>query len=257
MREVHVLPCGYEKGDMSSLTLLKHAGTSVNIPYHIYLIEDSDFTILVDTGTSIHWRELHPKELNEAWPIQIEPDEYPDRILDSLGLSPDDIDYVINTHLHYDHCGNNAMFPKSTFLVNEDEVTHALAPGWWESLCYVRAVFDLPNLKYQKINGDFDLKPGVKIIPTPGHTEGHQSVVVKLEETGTLVLAGDAIYLRENLEGPVLPGLYVDAKRFARSMSCLQHIVDLAHGCMLLSHSHEYLSPQGWKLLGKGISTFR
>lgn len=257
MREVHVLPCGYEKGDKSSLTLLKDVGKIVDIPYHIYLIEDSDFTILVDTGTSVRWREVHPKELSESWLIQIAPDEYPNRLLESIGFSVGDVDYVINTHLHYDHCGNNEMFRESTFLVNEAEMTHALSPGWWESFCYVRPVFDLPKLKYQKIDGDFDLTPGVRIIATPGHTEGHQSVVVKLEETGTLVLAGDAIYTRENLENPILPGIYVDAKRFARSMSYLQHIVDLEHGCMLLSHSREYLSPQGWKTLERGINSFR
>jgi glyoxylase-like metal-dependent hydrolase (beta-lactamase superfamily II) len=249
MRKVHVLTCGYETGDKGSLTLLKDCGKIVDIPYHSYLIEDPEFAILVDTGSSVRWRELHPKELTDVCPIYIQPKEHLDRMLESVGFSTSDVDYVINTHLHYDHCGNNEMFPKAEFFVNETELAHALAPGWWESLCYVRAVFDIPGLTYSPVTGDFQVKHGVTIIATPGHTEGHQSVVVQLEKTGTLVLAGDAIYSRENLEDPVLPGLYVNAKSCACSMNRLKHLVDLEHGSMLLSHSQEYLSPQGWKAL--------
>ena len=210
----------------------------------------------MDTGSSIHWKERHPKELLEIFPIHISEDEHLDRLLESIGFSTNDVDYVINTHLHYDHCGNNDMFPKATFLVNETELAHALSPGWWESIAYVRAVFDLPKLKYETVNGDFEIIPGVKIIPSPGHTEGHQSVLVELENSGTLVLAGDAIYLRENLEIPILPGMYTNASQWSHSMAMLKHITSLRKGTMLLTHSREYLTPQGWKMLSENIQSF-
>ena len=256
MRKLHVIPCGHEMGDKGSLTLLKDSGKIVEIPYHSYLIEDSECTVLVDTGSSVRWKELHPEPLAKYWPVHLKEEEHLDKMLASLGFTTKDVDYVINTHLHYDHCGNNAMFPKATFLVNEAELAHALSPGWWEAFPYVRAVFDLPNLRYEAVNGEFEVLSGVKILPTPGHTEGHQSVLVQLDKTGTFVLAGDAIYLRENLEDPILPGLYVDARRYAQSMKELKHIVDLQKGTLLLSHSNEYLSSDGWKPLRNGVHTF-
>ena len=257
MRRVHVLPCGYEESDKGFLTLMKDCGRIVRIPYHAYLVEDPEFTLLVDTGASPRWRELHPEAVVKACPIRMEEKHHLDNLLESAGFSTGEVNIVVNTHLHYDHCGNNPMFPKARFLVSESELIHALAPAWWEGFSYVRAVFDDHHVKYEGVTKDFEVTPGVKIVSTPGHTEGHQSVVVQLERTGTMVLAGDAIYLRENLEDPILPGTYVDARRYAHSMMRLKHIVDLQKGTMLLSHSREYLSPDGWKPLEEGIQTFQ
>jgi glyoxylase-like metal-dependent hydrolase (beta-lactamase superfamily II) len=256
LRKVHVLPVGYEMGDKGGLTLLKGAGETVEIPYHSYLIEDAEANVLVDTSSSVRWKQLHSKALVKFWPVHMKPEERPDRMLQSVGFSPDDIDYVVNTHLHYDHCGNNAMFPNATFLVQETELSHAAFPGWWEAFPYVRKVFDISGLKYRSLEGDFEVIPGVKLIQTPGHTEGHQSVVVELEKSKVVVLAGDAIYLRENLEDPILPGLYVDARRYAESMQRIRDIVERNEGTLLLSHSREYLSPKGWRKLRPGVSTF-
>jgi len=253
-RKVHVLPCGAEDCDKGFLTLLKDCGTILRIPYHAYLIQDPEALILVDTGCSIHWKELHPKELLASYPIHLSEDEHLDNTLKSIGVSPDDIDYVINTHLHYDHCGNNGMFPNATFIVSEVELAHALSPGWWES-AYIPAVFDLPHLKYQKLRGEFELIPGVKILPTPGHSEGHQSALIELERTGTLILAGDSIFLRENLDTPIL-GMYVNASEYVHSMEMLKHIVTLQKATMLLTHSREYLTPHGWSTLGEGVQYF-
>jgi glyoxylase-like metal-dependent hydrolase (beta-lactamase superfamily II) len=256
-RRVHVLRVGHEMSDKAAMTLLKDAGKIVEVPYHSYLIESSDGLVLVDTGSSVRWREVHPQQLVEYWPVMLKEEEHLDRMLKrELGFSVDDVHYVINTHLHYDHCGNNEMFQNAKFLVSEAEFAHAMAPGWWEALPYVRAVFDKPKLKYQVIRGNHEVLPGVELIPTPGHTEGHQSVVIQLEESGPLILAGDAIYFRENLETPILPGVYVDARRYAESADRLKSLVDTRRGTLLLSHWREYLTPQGWFPLKEGVHTF-
>lgn len=243
-------------GDKGGITLLKDIGKTIEIPYHSYLIEDPEANILVDTSSSVRWKELHPVALSKFWPVHMKVSERPNRVLERIGFSPDDIDYVVNTHLHYDHCGNNALFPKATFLVQEDELLHASSPSWWEAFPYVKKVFDVAGLKYKSLKGDFQVVPGVTAIQTPGHTEGHQSVVVELERSGVVVLAGDAIYVRENLEDPILPGLYVDARMYAESMQRIKDIVKKRNGTLLLSHSREYLSPKGWKNLRPGVSTF-
>lgn len=256
-RRVHVLLCGHEESDKGYLTLMKDCGKTVSVPYHAYLIEDSEYNILVDTGASIRWRELHPETLVKTSPVFIENNERIDHVIESIGFSNNDISYVINTHLHYDHCGNNEMFPQARFLVNASELSHAMAPGWWEAFSYVRAVFDKSNLKYDLLTGDFEVLPGISIIQTPGHTEGHQSIVVQLEATGTLVLAGDAIYIRENLEGPALPGIYVNAEQYALSMAKLKRIIELRKGTLLLSHSREYFTTSGWRILEKPVQVFQ
>jgi len=257
MRRVHVISCGHETGDKGSLTLMKDVGKIIEIPYYSYLIEDSEHTVLVDTGSSVRWKELHPETLVKSFQVYIREEERLDNRLTSLGFDLKDIDYVINTHLHYDHCGNNEMFSHATFLVNKNELAHALFPEWWDSSSYVRSVFDKSNLRYEAVEGEFEVTKGVRIIPTPGHSVGHQSVVVELAQTRLLVLAGDSIFLRENLEDPILPGLYVDARLYADSMKKLKHIVDLHDGTMLLSHSNEYLSPDGWKSLKDRIEPFK
>jgi glyoxylase-like metal-dependent hydrolase (beta-lactamase superfamily II) len=255
MRRVHVIPCGYEEDDKGVLTLMKDCGKMTKIPCHAYLIEDPEFTILVDTGLSIRWRQLHPATMQSSH-IHLEEYEYLDRALDLLGFSPMDMDCVVNTHLHYDHCGNNAMFPKAAFLVSEAELAHAFAPGWWEAPNYVRSLFDVPGLKYEVVRGNVEVRPGVRIISTPGHSDGHQSVAVQLEKAGLVVLAGDALFIRENLEGPTLPGIYTDASKYARSVVKLKHLVDRRRAILVLSHSREYLTPNGWKQMREGLESF-
>jgi len=255
-RRVHVLPCGYEVSDKGALTLNKDVGKNVKIPYHAWLIEDPKHTIMVDTCVSVRWREVHPEPLVKAYPPHLEHDERLDTLLAKVGFNKSDVDIVINTHLHYDHCGNNEMFPQARFLVNENELRHAKNPGWWDAAGYVQALFNVPGLKYKTVKGTMKVTPGVSIIPTTGHSPGHQSVLVQLEKTGLLVIGGDAIYLRENLEIPILPGIYWNAEKYANSMKKLKQLVDVRKATLLLSHSPEYLTPKDWQPLGEGIQTF-
>lgn len=254
---MHVLACGHEVSSKGALTLNKDVEKNIKIPYHAWLIEDPKHVIVVDTGVSVRWREVHPEELLNAYPPHLEQDERLDTLLANVGFSTSDVDIVINTHLHYDHCGNNEMFPQARFLVNETEFRHANNPGWWDAMGYVQALFNIPGLKYKTIKSSCSVTPGVSIIPTTGHSPGHQSVIVRLEETGLLVIAGDAIYLRENLETPILPGIYWNAEKYAASMKKLKHLVDARQATMLFSHSPEYLTPKGWQPLGEGIHTFQ
>jgi len=255
-RKVHVLPCGYEVSDKGALTLNKDVGRNIKIPYYSWLIEDPRYTILVDTAVSVRWREVHPEALAKAYPPHLEQNERIDTLLAKTGFETGDVDIVINTHLHYDHCGNNEMFPQARFLVNEAEFKHAMNPGWWDAAGYVQALFNVPGLKYKKLKTSYAVTSGVRIFPTTGHSRGHQSVLVRLEKTGLLVLGGDAIYLRENLEAPILPGVYWNAEKYADSMRKLKNLVATRKATLLLSHSPEYLTPKEWRPLGEDIQTF-
>ncbi|UCE73142.1 MAG: MBL fold metallo-hydrolase [Methanomassiliicoccales archaeon] len=133
-----------------------------------------------------------------------------DKILKGLskhGLSQDDIDIVINTHLHQDHMGNNALFRKAKFLAHAKEFP--------------------PRLKeVHVIEGDFELSTNIKIIETPCHTYGSISVVVDSpEKSRVYVIAGDALPIKDNYIKWVPPGINFNPQI---ALSSMKKIVDIA-----------------------------
>jgi N-acyl homoserine lactone hydrolase len=104
---------------------------------------------------------------------------------------------VINTHLHFDHCGQNAVFKHAAIYVQRTELARAEREAkdlydW----------FDFMNAQFELLDGDTELLPGLSVITTPGHTEGHQCVVVQSGDGALDVLTGDAIYTPQVYRGP-------------------------------------------------------
>jgi N-acyl homoserine lactone hydrolase len=101
------------------------------------------------------------------------------------GLALADVRYVMNCHLHVDHAGGNPTLPDRPIFAQRTEYDGASEPDY-----YLR-VRDFPGARYELVDGRAEVLPGVELIPTPGHTDGHQSAVVRCRE-GTVVLAGQA-----------------------------------------------------------------
>jgi N-acyl homoserine lactone hydrolase len=101
--------------------------------------------------------------------------------LAQLGVGTKDISAVINSHLHFDHCGNNRLFAGIPTYIHRREFQAAQAPGYT-----VREWFDFEGARIELVDGDQQFAPGVKLIATPGHTPGHQSVAI--ESQGILML---------------------------------------------------------------------
>jgi N-acyl homoserine lactone hydrolase len=102
---------------------------------------------------------------------------------------------VINTHLHFDHAGNNFLFPGARIVVQREQ--YEFADGH-ES--FPNQYWNLPELHYELVDGRAEVLPGVEVLPTPGHVPGHQSVLLTLPETGTVVLSGDAVHVAASYE---------------------------------------------------------
>jgi N-acyl homoserine lactone hydrolase len=141
-------------------------------PNSIHAIEHPHGRVLVDTGMI----DSTP-ELDAEWGIRFDP-----------SLIPRDVICVINTHLHFDHCGGNRLFAGTPIHVQRVEREAARAedytiPAWAE--------FD--GATYVEHDGEAEIVPGVRVLPTPGHTAGHQSVLVDTDD-GLVVLAGDVGY---------------------------------------------------------------
>jgi N-acyl homoserine lactone hydrolase len=115
--------------------------------------------------------------------------------LAQVGVRPDDVAVVVNSHLHFDHAGNNGAFPRATFIVQGEHLAFAKGKPNFPGVYW-----DIPELTYMPVAGRTRVAPGVEVVPTPGHAPGHQSLVVDLPETGRVVLCGDAAFTRENLE---------------------------------------------------------
>ena len=143
-----------------------------------FAIRHPDGVVLVDTGvgTGDAWVEEHYRPriraLREA--------------LRAAAVAPDEVRAIVNTHLHFDHCGQNAAFAGVPIHVQRAERELAATPGHT-----VGAWVDFPNARYVLHDGDAELATGVAVLATPGHTPGHQSVIVRTED-GLVLLVGQA-----------------------------------------------------------------
>jgi len=158
-------------------------------PVHGFVVTHPDGAVLVDTGVG------GPQEWLDDW--RGEAVAAADALAEH-GLSPADITMVINTHLHFDHCGQNAVFKHAPFYVQRTELDRARrdAPdlaGW----------FDFAGARFELLDGDAEILPGLSVVTTPGHTVGHQSVLVDTGHGTPELLIGDAAYTTREYQGPL------------------------------------------------------
>ena len=117
------------------------------------------------------------------------------------GISLADVTSAANCHLHFDHSGQNVRIPAGVpIFVQRDEWAKVHEPDYT-----VPEWIDVPGLTYEVLDGEIEVAPGLRLIPTPGHSAGHQSLVLDAEE-GTVVLAGQAVQSRAEWEGATEPG---------------------------------------------------
>jgi len=137
--------------------------------------------------------------------VEFRPGEELRARLATLDTGPEDIDYLINSHLHFDHSGGNDQIPNAPMIVQRPEWEAAMDPDLAQQNGFDRRNFDLGQ-DVKQISGDYDLfgDGSVSLFATYGHTPGHQSMKIKLA-SGDVILTGDACYLRRTLEDLHLP----------------------------------------------------
>jgi len=155
------------------------------MPVYVHVIEHPDARVLVDTGMT----ELHPA-VADMDPRLVPLSEQAD--FDLAG-----IDVIINTHLHFDHCGGNHLFTGKPIYVQRRELDDARSQDDYT----IRGWVEAPGAQYVPVDGPLELLPGLRLVPTPGHTPGSQVVVV---ETGgrPAVIGGDMAVFFGELDEP-------------------------------------------------------
>ena len=169
----------------------------IEIPVWSALIRSSEGLILFDTGLHPVHAERPLATFGPSTTMQVTmaaADGIVPRLA-GLGVAPDDVTVVVNSHLHFDHAGNNRAFPNATFVVQAEQLSYAKGKANFPAIYW-----DDPALRYLPASGPVRIADGVEVVPTPGHAPGHQSLVVDLPNTGRVVLCGDAAFTRLNLE---------------------------------------------------------
>ncbi|WP_281362940.1 N-acyl homoserine lactonase family protein [Gordonia asplenii] len=234
---------------MSFLTAGRNIGTEVEIPLGYFLIEHPQGRLMFDTGANpkvVRDPENYPSTAAGATYRVREEDLAPNRLAE-IGLRPEDVDLVANSHLHDDHAGGNICFSHATFLVQFAELQAAYWPQVYERENYVREAFDLP-VHFEELDGDYDVfgDGTVTLIQTPGHSAGSQSLVVKLPETGTVVLAADSAYLTASLDELLVSTWVWDPRLQVRSFKVLRDYRRRENALVIPGHDREF-----WKTVRK------
>jgi len=182
------------------------------IPVPCYLIEHPKGTVLFDTGLELPLQSDDPETVEKALgvfadltTVNFVPGEDVGKRLEAFGVDPAKINFLVNSHLHFDHCGGNACIPNARLIVQKREWEAAKNEENIEKQVYLPRHYDLGHDRLE-IEGEHDLfdDGSVVLIPSYGHTSGHQSLKV-LVDGKEVVITADACYLKASLEKMTLP----------------------------------------------------
>jgi N-acyl homoserine lactone hydrolase len=219
------MTCGWLSADLNMMLAGKEG--KIRFPVPAYLIKHPKGCALFDTGLhpdSQHDAHGRIGELANFFDVEFRPGEDIKSRLEHLQIDADKIEYLINSHLHFDHTGGNELVPNAKIIIQKREWEAGRLPEMIEANAFNPNDYEHGHL-IQQVDGEHDLfgDGTVVTIPTYGHTPGHQSLKVKLT-SGDIVLAADACYLRKTIQDLHLPALVFDRTKMLRSLFLLRKL---------------------------------
>jgi N-acyl homoserine lactone hydrolase len=241
--KLYAMTCGHVTGSFGRL--MEGGEGDVTVPIPAYLIEHPKGTALFDTG-------MHPdcqvdpekragSRIAQLFRFDYRKGEEVSARLEAIGRDPRKIDLIVNSHLHFDHVGGNECIPNATVVVQKREWDAGQDPEMAAARGFNRRDYDLGH-KIRIVDGEHDLfgDGSVMLLPTHGHTPGHQSVKVRLA-TGDVVLAADSCYFCRTLRERLLPTAVYDREQMLQSLDKLARLED-AGARLFFGHD-----PELWK----------
>ena len=234
----------------------------IEIPIGFFVIKHPKGNVIFDTGNNDkvitdagYWGHL-----SKIFEPKMTQEHAMNAQLAKIGLTPDDIKYVVVSHMHLDHGGNVGRFPNSTVVIQEDELHFAMFPDEPFAGAYIPGDVAVlrstvgtskPNaMNMMRIKGDFDLfgDGSVVIHRSRGHTKGTQMLMVRLPKTGTVILTSDAAYFRDNVEKNLIPNIVLayDPAGIVKGYDWIRRMMATENASYFTSHD-----PDAWKALKK------
>jgi glyoxylase-like metal-dependent hydrolase (beta-lactamase superfamily II) len=226
-----VLDCGQDTGkDQSRWSPGVNEGKAIEFSDNCYLIRHAKGWLLWDTGVPDAVAAMPDGMVVANGAITYRRAKTLAGQLAEIGVKPTDITYVAISHTHGDHVGNVALFPSSTILIQGAEYDWAMTQP-------TKPAFDAGQ-KFDKLSGDRDVfgDGSVLVLSTPGHTPGHQSLLVLLTKTGAIVLSGDAVHFRDNWEQRRVPSMNFNRDQTLASLQRIAAVLEERKAQLWINH---------------------
>ncbi len=228
---LYVIDCGWaHASDQSRWSPGVNVGVPIDLSNNCYLVHHSSAGYLLwDTGITDRLAALPDgvtvAALGQTWHRS----QTLVAALAAIGVKPADIRYIAVSHVHPDHAGNVDEFPAATLIIQKAEWDYAQA--------LPQKPFELEH-KMEVLEGDKDLfgDGSLIILSTPGHTPGHQSLLVHLKKTGNVVLSGDVVHFAANWDDRRVPGFNYDKAQSSASMEKIARILAEKHAQLWINH---------------------
>jgi N-acyl homoserine lactone hydrolase len=238
VNRMYILPGGFINLDRSIFLAGVDIGKKIKAPVFSILLDHDEGPILIDLG-------MNPEGVKNpegAWgprvklmnPELTEADDIRNR-LQQINLGLEDIKMVILTHLHWDHCGGLRFFNHCPILVQKEEYRFAFNPDLFVSPQYMRNHFDFP-VNYRLLEGDQVILPGISVIRTPGHTPGHQSLLIKMGSGKFIIISGDVISVEESLKLKITGSNNWSSQQSMKSIYRLENLSQFLNAEIIPSH---------------------
>ena len=233
---IHPLAVGFNETDQGIMTYQRFYGKRIMLPIYAFAVKGGDKNILVDTGIE---EFVAPPDLEERMGFPVLEFE---EALQSIGWRPEDIDIIIHTHLHNDHCENDYLCSNAEVFVQKAELEFFNDPHPIDHRYYPDV---LDDVDIKTVEGDTDIVDGIEVLFTPGHTPGGQSVSIETRE-GKAVITGLCCNA-ENFPaggGIIVPGVHLDVIQAYDSMVRIREAADILLPIHDLQLGHKKVIPE-------------
>lgn len=239
VERMYIFNCGESKTkDLSVWSPGFNVGKAFEFSDHCYLIKHAKGLMLWDTGMSDAIAAMPDGLVVGGGMLTLRVPKTLASQLSEMGIAPTAVTHLAISHFHSDHCGNANLFTSATLYIQEAEYDAAFGEN--------AAKFNYAPANYEKLraspvvklNGDHDVfgDGSVVIVATPGHTPGHQSLLVRLPKTGVVVLSGDMVHFEENWVNRRIPARNFNKEQSAQSMEKVAALLSRTNGTLWINH---------------------